>query len=236
MRRNTHTSLGCAPSNRTICSDSKSKPAACNAPSAIRHGSFTAASPPRHRHILQMCKALEAIQSRNQNHTTPDLPIRPVSSPIQRQPNRLGHRQRHSKRHKPARTSQQLRSTIHHRHHRVIAALQNLAVMHQERIRNPAQSCQRRAATPSISIVTPSVSLPMNPARPSPAPADTQTDDTPLPAPPRAPSPRAAQSPHRHQVFPLASLRHRHHAWRNPSTPAAQPVNRIPKTTPGSLD
>ena len=49
-------------------------------------------------------------------------------------------------------------------------------------------------------------------------------------------TPRTAQSPHRHQVFPLASLRHRHHAWRNPSTPAAQPVNRIPKTTPGSLD
>ena len=44
-----------------------------------------------------------------------------------------------AQRHKPPRPPDQLRRTIHHRHHRIVAPLQNLPVMHQERIRNPSQ-------------------------------------------------------------------------------------------------
>ena len=45
----------------------------------------------------------------------------------------------HTHRHKSPRSSDQLRRTIHHGGYRVIAALQNLAVVHQEGIGNSAQ-------------------------------------------------------------------------------------------------
>ena len=45
--------------------------------------------------------------------------------------------------HKPSRPPDQLRHSIHHRHHRVVAALQDFSVVHQEGIRNRAQPCLR---------------------------------------------------------------------------------------------
>ena len=51
--------------------------------------------------------------------------------------------QRHTHRHKSARSAHQLWRTIHHGSYRIVAALQNLAVVHQKGIGNPAQPCPR---------------------------------------------------------------------------------------------
>ena len=51
--------------------------------------------------------------------------------------------QRHPHRHKSACSPDQLRRAIYHGGHRIVAALQNLAVVHQEGIGNPAQSRPR---------------------------------------------------------------------------------------------
>ena len=58
--------------------------------------------------------------------------------------------QRHGKRHKPARAADQLRRAIDHGHHRIVAALQNLAVVHQEGIGNVPEP--RKASSLSIAM------------------------------------------------------------------------------------
>ncbi len=52
-------------------------------------------------------------------------------------------RQRHGKRHKPARSANQLRRAIDNRSDRVVAALKDLAVVHQESIGNAAETGSR---------------------------------------------------------------------------------------------
>ena len=55
------------------------------------------------------------------------------------------HIQWEAQRHKSARTPNQLRSPIHHRGHRVVTPLQNLAIVHQKSIRNFTQPSQSLA-------------------------------------------------------------------------------------------
>ena len=103
--------------------------------------------------VLQ--RLLEELQARQVFEVAQMLALVDKPSPRQRkdvfhvpadgQQGRRVKGQRDPQRHKSPRPPEQLRRSIHHRRHRIVAALQDFAVVHQEGVGNPAQARQSLA-------------------------------------------------------------------------------------------